>query len=138
MMLSTILNVYIRTNKVGELYRDVDTMLDQYNVRRPDLLYYSNARRHLVGKKYMEGPPDLAVEVISPSSVEVDRDDKFEQYRAAKVKYYWIVDPALKSLEGWELKRGKYVPIGRAQGVSSICLEPFADLEIPLKELWRK
>jgi Uma2 family endonuclease len=138
MMLGTILNVYIRSNKLGELHMDVDTELDEYNVRRPDLLFFANENRHLIGAKHMEGPPDLAIEVISPSSIEVDREDKFEQYRAAKVKFYWIADPELKTLEGWELKRGKYVSIGRAQGVASIRMAPFSDLEIPLKELWRK
>jgi Uma2 family endonuclease len=76
--------------------------------------------------------------VSTCSSIEVDREDKFERYRAAKVKYYWIADPVLKTLEGWELKRSKYVSIGRGQSISTIRLAPFVDLDIPLKELWRK
>jgi len=136
--LITILNVHIKAGRLGELHHDVDTVLDQFNVRRPDILYFSNQNVHLIGDKHMEGPPDLAVEVISPSSVEVDREDKFEQYRGARVKYYWIADPMMRTLEAWELKRSKYVPIGRAQGVANITLAPFLDLEIPLRELWRK
>jgi Uma2 family endonuclease len=136
--LSYLLVRHLEEHELGEINLDIDTLLDDYNVRRPDLLYYSNARLHLIGEKHMEGPPDLAIEVISPSSVEVDREDKFEQYRVAKVKYYWIVDPALQTLEGWELRRRKYVAVGRAQGNKTICLPPFLDLEIPLKNLWRK
>jgi Uma2 family endonuclease len=138
MRLSRILGNHIDANNLGELHHDVDTELDEYNVRRPDLLYFSNANIHRIGEKHMEGPPDLAVEVISPSSVEVDREDKFEQYRAAKVMYYWIVDPELKTLEGWALKRSKYVPIGRGEGMDVTQLAPFADLQIRLEELWRK
>jgi Uma2 family endonuclease len=135
--LGSILTVHIDANDLGELHHDVDTLMDEFNIRRPDLLFFSNQRLHLIGEKNMEGPPDLAIEVISPS-IEVDREDKFEQYRAAKVKYYWIVDPALKTLEGWELKRSRYVSIGRGQGNAIIALAPFADLEIPLSRLWRK
>jgi Uma2 family endonuclease len=51
-----------------------------------------------------EDPPDLAVEVLSPGSVNIDRKDKFAQYRKAGVRFYWIVDPQLKTIEGWELK----------------------------------
>jgi Uma2 family endonuclease len=136
--LTTILNMHIQAHDLGELHLDVDTYLDEYNVRRPDLLYFSSANRGRIGKKNMQGVPDLAIEVVSPGSIEVDREDKFEQYRAAKIRFYWIADPELRTLEGWELKRGKYVPIGRAQGVETIRLAPFADLEISLGRLWRK
>src|SRR5690242_2160105 len=89
--LIVILGQHVHDQNLGELHHDVDTILDRFNVRRPDVLYFSNARTHLIGKKAMEGPPDLAVEVISPRSVEVDREDKFEQYREAGVAFYWIL-----------------------------------------------
>jgi Uma2 family endonuclease len=138
LVLSWFLMGHIRANKLGELHHDLDTYLDQFNVRRPDLLFFANEHRDRIGKRNTDGVPDLAIEVLSPGSIDTDRDDKFEQYCNAKIKYYWIVDPALRTFEGWELKRAKYVSIGRAQGVASIRLAPFPDLEIPLKELWRK
>jgi Uma2 family endonuclease len=136
--LLTILNNYILDNSLGELHQDVDTILDRFNVRRPDVLYFSSARTHLIGKKAMEGPPDLAVEVISPSSVEVDREDKFKQYRDAGVAFYWIVDPATKSIDAWELRGTTYAPIGHQEGDAAVKLPPFPGLEIPLSRLWRK
>src|SRR5687767_4373329 len=57
--LITILNVHIQSRGLGELHHDVDTILDPYNVRRPDILFFSTARTGLIGKKAMEGPPDL-------------------------------------------------------------------------------
>jgi Uma2 family endonuclease len=53
------------------------------------------------------------------------------------VRFYWIVDPQLKTIEGWELKNRRYVPTGRGQGNSTIALPPFNNLEIPLSRLWR-
>jgi Uma2 family endonuclease len=133
-----ILEQHNRANKLGELYQDVDTILDRFNVRRPDVLFYFKNRIHLVGKKAMEGPPDLAIEVVSPSSIEIDREDKFAQYSQAGVSHYWIVDPQNQSIEAWELENGKYISRGRAQGASIIKLPPFPNLEIPLSELWRR
>ena len=133
-----LLETHNQERDLGELYADVDTILGRFTVRRPDVLFFFKDRTHLVGKKAMEGPPDLAVEVISPSSVEVDREDKFEEYRQAGVQYYWIIDPKLRTIEAWELVDGKYKPIGRAQGNATIKLQPFPDLEIPLTRLWRR
>ena len=134
--LVAILNFHILENQLGELFSAMDIVLADCDVRRPDLLFFSNDRLYLVGEKAMEGPPDLAVEVLSPSSIKTDRVDKFEQYRLAGVKHYWIVDPELKSIEAWMLKGQEYVDVGRGQGAVIIRLEPFADLEIPLSRLW--
>jgi len=136
--LATILNNHILAEDLGELHHDVDTILDSFNVRRPDILFYFQNRTHLIGKKAMEGPPDLAVEVISPSSVAIDRNDKFVQYRDAGVAHYWIVDPESQTIDAWSLENGAYVTTGHAQGSAVVKLPPFADLEIPLSKLWRR
>ncbi len=136
--LCTMIGKYVEANKLGELYLGVNTILDEFTVRRPDILYFSKARRHLIGKKAMEGPPDLAIEIISPSSVEVDRVDKFAQYRTAGVVNYWIVDPAEKTIEAFRLRAKKYVSAGRGEKNQTVHLPPFEDLEIPLSRLWRE
>jgi Uma2 family endonuclease len=136
--LARILDTYITDNDLGELYQDVDTLLTEYNVRRPDLLYFSKARTHLVGEKAMEGPPDLAIEVISPSSIEVDRDDKFKQYRDAGVMNYWIIDPAQRTVEAWVLAHGEYISAGGGAGSGGVRLPPFPELEIRIEQLWKK
>jgi len=136
--LIVILANHIQPRGLGELHHDVDTILDPYNVRRPDILFFSTARVGLIGKKAMEGPPDLAVEVISPSSVEIDREDKFAQYRDAGVAHYWIVDPEAQTIEAWRLEAKSYVPSGRGRAGETVRLEPFAELDIPLSRLWRK
>jgi Uma2 family endonuclease len=56
----------------------------------------------------MRGPPDLCVGVVSPGSRAVDRQHKFRQYAATKVKHYWIVDPSERTFEAFVLHRGEY------------------------------
>src|SRR5260370_1258115 len=49
--LIAILYEHIRSNGLGELYQDVDTILDEFDVRRPDILFFSKDRLALVGEK---------------------------------------------------------------------------------------
>jgi len=134
--LATILNTYILQHRVGELLTDVDTIFGEHDVRRPDLLFFTNARHHLIGDKAIEGPPDLCIEVISPSSGRTDRKQKFEQYAAGKVKHYWIVDPRQRTIEAYSLRKGKYLGRVRGSGSDSVKLPPFPKLSIPLNSLW--
>jgi Uma2 family endonuclease len=136
--LCTLIDKYVEANKLGELHLGVNTILNTFTVRRPDILFYSSPRIHLIGEKAMEGPPDLAVEIISPSSVDVDRVDKFAQYRNAGVANYWIVDPIEKTIEAFRLRAKKYVSAGRGEKGQTVHLPPFEDLEIPLSRLWRE
>ena len=135
--LAAILRHYIDEEDLGQLFRDVDTILGAHDVRRPDLLYYQKSRLHLIGSKAMEGPPDLAVEVVSPSSGKVDRRDKFSLYAIGKIKYYWIIDPKQKTAEAYRLSGQKYVGRVRGSGSDVVRLPPFAKLKIPLAKLWR-
>jgi Uma2 family endonuclease len=135
--LTRILGQEIDKHDLGQLFTDVDTIFGEYDVRRPDVLYFQKSRLHLIGEKAMEGPPDLAVEVLSPSSLKTDRNDKFKLYAAGKVKHYWIVDPKARTIEAYRLRGGKYAGPMRGSGTDIVRLPPFDDLEIPLGKLWR-
>ena len=91
--MTSVLANHIDSKGLGELFYDLNTILDADNVRRPDLLFCSKDHLDLIGDKAMEGAPDLAIEVLSPSSVKTDRVDKFKQYQKAGVMHYWIIDP---------------------------------------------
>lgn len=135
-MLSLILLQHIRQHNLGRLYGDVDTLLGEYDVRRPDLIYFRTERLNLVGQRAIEGPPDLCVEIISPSSAAIDRHDKFHQYETAGVAHYWIVDPAGRTIEAFQLCGGRYMPAGKGADNENVTLPPFPLLVIPLGEIW--
>jgi Uma2 family endonuclease len=135
--LARILGNHIEEHKLGQLFTDVDTIFGEHDVRRPDLLFFRKSRLHLIGDKAMEGPPDLAVEVLSPESTQTDRRDKFKLYAEGKVRYYWIVDPKMRTIEAYRLVSGKFTGRVRGSGSDVIELAPFKGLKIPLAKLWR-
>ena len=67
--------------------------------REPDLIFV--AREHLDRLKpaQLEGPPDLVIEIISPSSRSRDRGEKFYEYEAGGVPEYWLLDPIREQAE---------------------------------------
>jgi Uma2 family endonuclease len=136
-ILGAILVTHVRSNKLGRLYGDVDTIFGLHDVRRPDLIFFSKHRLDLVGEKAMEGPPDLCVEIVSPGSRLIDRRDKFKQYAKGKVAYYWIVDPEDHTAEAFKLTRRGFTAAGKGKDNDVVSFPPFPDLRISLGELWQ-
>jgi Uma2 family endonuclease len=79
--------------------------------REPDVLFVAKARLHLLRDNHLEGPPDLAVEVVSPDSVSRDWRTKYHECETAGVREYWIVDPLTRRFEAHALHRKKYRPL---------------------------
>lgn len=64
--------------------------------REPDLIILLNEHRDRIKQTYIDGPADIAVEIVSPGSARDDRGDKFLEYEAAGVREYWLFDPLRK------------------------------------------
>ena len=93
----------------GEIFdAPLDVTLGERNVVQPDILFVSSNRREIMRKERIDGPCDLAVEILSPSSRRKDRLKKMEIYRKAGIPHYWIVDPDEKILEAYQLKGENY------------------------------
>lgn len=139
-VLSHILMAHIEataTGKVsGKLFGDVDNAVAKFTVRRPDIFYFSGPRLHLVATGAVLGPPDLCVEIISPSSARTDRVDKLREYAEYGVANYWIIDPIQKTAEAHVLANGEYALAAKGKGEGKVHFPPFLDLEIPLAKLW--
>jgi Uma2 family endonuclease len=110
--------------------------------RRPDISVYFPNRPAPPRRGAIDDPPDIMVEVVSPSPRDERRDrvEKMEEYAAFGVTFYWLLDPALGSLEIFELQRAvtpaHYARVlARVEG--AVDRIPGCDgLVIDLDELW--
>ncbi|MCL1790888.1 MAG: Uma2 family endonuclease [Peptococcaceae bacterium] len=86
------------------------------------------------------GVPDMVVEITSPSTARHDRFIKFQMYRKAGVREFWIVDPETKTAQVFILENGQYiatmygdtdtVPVHVLEGCEIDLQDVFADLPI--------
>lgn len=87
--------------KDGDSPENVDTVVE------PDLSVVCDpAKLDDIGCK---GAPDLIIEILSPSSQRHDKVTKFNLYRRAGVREYWIVDPDGKTVQTYLLENGYYI-----------------------------
>lgn len=91
--------------KKCEVYSPIDYKTEEDTILQPDILIVCDK----ITKKYLDFPPALVVEILSPSTALRDRHIKFDIYETQGIKYYLIVDIDKETFELYELKGGKYV-----------------------------
>lgn len=98
-----LLSIYVEKHQLGVIVQEYLMHLEaQRRGRLPDILFISKARTERIRKTYVEGAVDLAVEIVSPDSVDRDRSEKFAEYQLAGVREYWLIDPIQKIAEFFE------------------------------------
>ncbi|MGO8677234.1 MAG: Uma2 family endonuclease [Limisphaerales bacterium] len=100
---------HVEAHKLGEVFfAPVDVVLDESNIVQPDIIFVSTASIGILDRRGVMGAPDLAVEIISPTSLRRDRYDKREVYARFGVKEFWLADVANQSVEVLCLEEGGY------------------------------
>ncbi len=108
-----LLGIYVEYFQLGQLLSAPYEMKasPESNAREPDILFVKAEHQQRLEEQRLSGAADLVVEVISPESVKRDNDDKFNEYEAAGVQEYWIIDPRpeQQTVEIWVLdEQGTY------------------------------
>jgi Uma2 family endonuclease len=135
--LSDVLRAHVKQLGLGlVLYAPLDVILSNTTVVQPDVVYIATADAGRVSARGIEGPPTLAIEIISPNAPRIDRSTKLQLYARYGVPYYWIVDPDARALEAYELADGAYRLVTRAAGDAPASLPPFPDLPLVPDSLW--
>ena len=100
-VISRRMSLFVEERELGIVLiapRDVLIRRDPLRVRQPDILYLSDVRAgvrrpaDLVGQSRLETPPDLVVEVLSPSNTRRQVEEKLADYRSIGVLECWLAD----------------------------------------------
>jgi Uma2 family endonuclease len=98
-----MLGQFARRQKSGRVYAAETGFILKRNpdtVRAPDVAFVRSERLSQPTPKtgFFDGPPDLAVEVVSPSETQAEIDGKLLDYLDAGVQVVWIVYPTTRTI----------------------------------------
>ena len=134
--LTSLLNGYVNAHNLGVvLAAPMDVLLAPTSVVQPDLLFICKERLGIIKEANIQGPPDLVVEVLSPSTAAIDRGGKMLLYARYGVPHYWILDAQRLSLETYEIREGEYELISQFKKADAVKVQRFPDLKISLRKL---
>lgn len=105
--LTRMLSVFLNTNDVGELLMEMGfhmRPLPDVEHRAADIAFVTRERLASIPDidEYMDFPPDLAVEVISPSDSAAYIRRKVRSYMANGTRLLWVVYPDDREIEVYE------------------------------------
>ena len=91
--LFVLLSWYARAENLGRvIVAPFEMRLSSRRSRESDVVFVAREHLHRLDGKRLDGPADLAVEIVSPDSVARDRQEKLAEYAAAGVREYWLFD----------------------------------------------
>jgi Uma2 family endonuclease len=104
---------FVRSNSLGEVrVAPLPVRLWEGKIREPDIVFMSAAHADRIGEDFW-GVPDMVVEVLSKSTMQVDREEKSLEYAKAGVAEYWLVDTEECTIEVHVLRQEAYELLGK-------------------------
>lgn len=120
-------------NKKYKALGHIDIKVDESTIVQPDCSIVCKSGN----ENFLDFPPALVVEVLSPSTVLKDRHTKYSIYEKFGVKYYLIADPDKETIEIYCLDRSGYIQ----QDISSdnrfsFQIEEDCEITVSLENFW--
>ncbi len=132
------LNSYFEGKKCEPLYAPLGVQLfedDDTTVVQPDILIVCD--RDKIKKDLIMGAPDVVIEIISPSTAERDRGNKYHLYNDSGVREYWLVDTLFKCVEVFDRSKTSNLAPGKYYSKDKVLTTNlFKGLGIPLNEIF--
>lgn len=95
-----VLANHVRAHGAGWVVTESGVVLerDPPTVRGPDVAYYRSGRfPEGLPSGFFDAPPDLVVEVLSPSDSAAAMQEKVLEYLSAGVRVVWVLDPVRRT-----------------------------------------
>ena len=113
-----LLESIVQLDKSGYVLIEAQVRLARLKERRnPDVVFVSRSRLQIIKQTYVDGAPDLIMEIVSPGSQARDWRYKYASYERAGVREYWVIDPQSEHVEAYALgKDAKFSVIREVDG----------------------
>lgn len=134
-----LLGSHIRQTRAGALFAaPTDVRLSDVDIVEPDLLFVATGRLSIITPQYIQGPPDLVIEILSETTRRRDEVVKRKLYERFGVAEYWVVDPELETVKCYRLDFRRYILAGEyvLERNDRITTPLFPKLPIPLTEIF--
>jgi Uma2 family endonuclease len=115
-----------------KVYPPLDWKISEDTIVQPDVLIVCKK----IEKKYLDFPPVLVIEVLSPATAAKDRGEKMELYKSQKVKYYLIVDPQFKKIEVYQFLNDEYKSVFITRDIFDFVFENNCSATINFSNSW--
>jgi Uma2 family endonuclease len=104
MALGSEFTVMLKSCKQCTAYQPIDYRISDDTILQPDMLVVCGE----ITKKYLDFPPALVVEILSPATALKDRHSKYSIYESQGIPYYLIISPDTEEIEIYKLNGGVY------------------------------
>ena len=133
--ITALLHAFVSAHKLGEIFHEKALISLARNDYMPDVNFYRSEKAELIEPTQLQFPaPDLAVEILSPSTTRRDRGVKFNDYAAHGVTEYWIVDPEFRTVERYGIDLfGKYELLGKLSGDEIVQSAVLTGFKVPAR-----
>ena len=81
-------------------------------------------------------PPDWVCEILSPSTVRMDKVRKMPIYAQYGVRHLWLVEPLARTLDVFKLESQRWSLLATFTENDKVRIEPFQEIEMELGNLW--
>ncbi|MBM3238081.1 Uma2 family endonuclease [Candidatus Poribacteria bacterium] len=88
-----LLHSYVKANKLGRVYSIETTFQVGNSGRKPDVAFLFKEHIPANVRQASSVPPDLAVEIVSPSDTLYDVQEKVFEYLDAGTQLVWVIEP---------------------------------------------
>jgi Uma2 family endonuclease len=130
---------FVKAHRLGRfLIAPTDVILSPHDVVQPDLFFISNERAAIAQEKNVQGAPELVIEILSKSTLRLDKGPKLKAYERCGVQEYWMFDRFQRGVLPWKRSGASLRPqpfLSAAAG--DVLTSPLLPgLELPLAEIF--
>ncbi|TKK66017.1 Uma2 family endonuclease [Ilyomonas limi] len=130
--LATEFNIALKKCKKCKVYQPVDYKVTDETIVQPDLFITCKEIR----KKYLDFPPALVVEILSPATALKDRHTKFDIYQQQRIRYYLIVSPEEETIEVYEIENEEYALRKKTHAFTYTFTLEDCEATVDFSEIW--